>query len=273
MKKLLLCVLGSLFFLNAYTQVQEIKNFSFENWTSNNGLLYPDDWTINTANAIESNAIAGVNNHTDGNYAILFGSCYDNGTLIGTQVSQYDNLTSSIAGITFDYLVQNNTSSLWNGLSISVYFYAEDGEYLDDFYWSSEQVTNYGNFTQGVFNFTPPANSFQYLLELGYLNVGGSPNEYAIVDNLRFIQGGNAIEQTIKPELELYPNPVSSSINFNNPLGEGSAVITDLSGALLYKATLSASMNSIDLSSLSVGSYILTIESESGIIRRKILKI
>lgn len=76
-----------------------------------------------------------------------------------------------------------------------------------------------------------------------------------------------AITQTI-----LYPNPVSNQLFFSNTKGFSSAVIVDFTGKVILEQSVQMGNNSLELSNLPKGFYLLQLKSESTIENHKIIK-
>lgn len=74
-------------------------------------------------------------------------------------------------------------------------------------------------------------------------------------------------------KINIYPNPFSNTISFNNPenLKINSVFIYNLQGKVVWQSNQSLN-SSIDLSSLSKGFYFIQIQTESGIYNQKVLK-
>ena len=79
-------------------------------------------------------------------------------------------------------------------------------------------------------------------------------------------KGINQTVSTSNENLLLYPNPAKGVVNFNvNKLvGEGKVIITDLLGKQVVTKTISLGNNSVDISKLNKGCYIVTIATTEG---------
>jgi pectate lyase len=70
--------------------------------------------------------------------------------------------------------------------------------------------------------------------------------------------------------LRLYPNPITHSLYFSNPKSIGKVQIYNMLGILVK--SINGSMESIDMSNLSHGSYLLKVYTEDGIVNKIIIK-
>src|SRR5690606_9517116 len=93
--------------------------------------------------------------------------------------------------------------------------------------------------------------------------------------NVQFYETQSTIglDENAKQKINIYPNPFSEIISFNNPenLKINSVFIYNLQGKMVWQSNQSLN-SSIDLSSLSKGFYFIQIQTESGIYNQKVLK-
>lgn len=73
-----------------------------------------------------------------------------------------------------------------------------------------------------------------------------------------FISGATSIIEKELDEVQMYPNPASSSVNFNNVEGK-TLYIYNISGALIYSEKAVSPLTQVDLSSFNNGTYIVSI--------------
>jgi hypothetical protein len=98
----------------------------------------------------------------------------------------------------------------------------------------------------------------------------GTSNHFLMKFNDAMVVGTKKIEQ--KPVVKLYPNPVHNQLFIE--FGEGQITginIIDLSGKIV-KSILNNKVNSIDVSSLQQGIYILAIYTETGVSNSRFVK-
>ena len=90
---------------------------------------------------------------------------------------------------------------------------------------------------------------------------------YEFADALKGIPTPVAVEETKSEQLTVYPNPTNGTIYFENQLTD--VAIYDIAGSLVYSQSVAE--QSINLSSLTAGTYILTAKSEGAIIITKVM--
>lgn len=100
----------------------------------------------------------------------------------------------------------------------------------------------------------------------------GSGTHYLFVDNL-VISSALSVEDFNQSGLSLYPNPVLDVITLQNTnnLTIKKFSVVDMNGRVLQTNTLSND-NSINLSALSKGIYFIQLDTEKGILSKKIIK-
>lgn len=274
MKKFTLLLLGCIVTSLLFAQVPVIKNSSFENWTNIGGNLYPDDFTVSHPDAVATGAIARKTGGTDGSYCLHSGSLTDNGVVIGSGVTIIDTLTSHVGGISFDCRVQNNIYEYANGLDMVIYFYDNNGNYLDHFSWFSPPGTNYNSFVHITWEFNSPYGAFKYNLEMGYLNLGTHLNEYGEIDNVKFLPSTNSISKKDSNSTPIvYPNPASSTISIDNSkMKADDFSLFDLCGNCIMKKELQIDINWVDINHLPAGIYVVRITDKTGSIAQKLIK-
>lgn len=104
-----------------------------------------------------------------------------------------------------------------------------------------------------------------------YLNLSEGGNSIFTLDNLALVNGGSTgMKDTDAPyELNVYPNPAQDVLNVGPISGE--AVIVDLAGQELSEFTIENNQT-IDISNLQQGYYIIKIIHNNGIYRSTFLK-
>ena len=75
---------------------------------------------------------------------------------------------------------------------------------------------------------------------------------------------------SLKYEVDFYPNPVKNYLNFKTELTITKVQIYDISGRILNSKSINE--NRVDLSDLKTGSYLLKLYTEKGIVNTKIIK-
>lgn len=87
----------------------------------------------------------------------------------------------------------------------------------------------------------------------------------------------SSIQEIIDPDdvnLNLYPNPVNTTINISSENSNNfeEILIFDLEGRLMIEQDATISVSQIDVSQLSPGQYLLKIKGESGVITKQFIK-
>jgi hypothetical protein len=81
----------------------------------------------------------------------------------------------------------------------------------------------------------------------------------------------NSVEETVEPfKMSLSPNPVSSELNIDSDKAIQKVEVYNLSGALVNSQE--GNTNTIDMSSLSNGSYFVKVNTEGSITSKIIIK-
>lgn len=257
-----------------------IENYSFENWITNaKSQLIPTGWYFDSED-IDSNALRKHTSGSHGNAALYLGS-YNNSSLglVGAEIYLDEFLINIPASLSFDYIVQNNTTKTANGLGVDIFFYDSIGKEIGAYYWGIANLQNNANFKRGYINFNTDsiAKAKKYELYIYYNNNEGKIDEYAIVDNFKF--GNTAanvgINNVLPPAISLYPNPTAGVINYLLPANQTASKIT-VTGIDGKETTFTPYFaNTVDISSLPAGVYTLSFLNEQNIVvgRNKIVLI
>ena len=73
-------------------------------------------------------------------------------------------------------------------------------------------------------------------------------------------------------EIILYPNPTSGTLFIKNEFEANSIIaISNISGQLVYQRALSSNLSTIDVSNFDSGVYTVSIETNTGVIRKKLI--
>ena len=141
---------------------------------------------------------------------------------------------------------------------------------------------NLATVTTGSGEFTP-ANSSQYqTAKIDLADYAGQPNvivklvftsDYGnnvFVDNIEIANSPVDIEEVDENGLAIFPNPVKDVLNINYDKAISQIDVYDVNGKLVKTFTTVGS--SINVSDLSDGVYMLNIQTEEGLVVRKIVK-
>jgi hypothetical protein len=132
-------------------------------------------------------------------------------------------------------------------------------------------------------NVDDPVNSFEDQRNPYLENVYGNRNPF--IDNpylATLIWGGDpaedrwnifSVEDNILENIIVYPNPASDLIWVQNTttLTEATIVLYDILGNVILQDEMNASTNSIDVSNLAEGFYLLKISSENKQVTKKVV--
>jgi hypothetical protein len=273
MKRTLIIFLIGAFALQIKAQIQPIRNFSFENWNSYGGYLYPDSCRVNDTAAVMAGAIARKSGGTEGAYALHVGSYYHDGEVRGCYITVWDTIRAPLGGLAFDYIVQNNNTSSYNGLSLDIDFRDNNGTLLGNPHWDSPSHSNNSFYMPQTWFFSTPAGATNYGIEISYTNIYGTINEYAEVDNLRFISGAGISKIKTEMNVSYYPNPVANILSVDNAVGEADVLsVFNIEGQCVMHMNLQKELNDIDLTHISSGIYYIQFTGKKGIFRQKLIK-
>lgn len=151
---------------------------------------------------------------------------------------------------TIDIIVGNLPVNLGNDTTLCLNQQLELTTNINgDHYWNTGQLTN--NIVVGPFN-TP--DSLIYIVEVESAGCLGADSINVVIDNCV------GINDKIESNITTYPNPSSDYITItNNTWNTYDVMINDLSGKIIYKQTFTDYNNTIDLSTINNGIYILTV--------------
>lgn len=253
MKKLLgiLCVIFVGFMQPIFAQ--EIFRLDFENE------LAPEDWSAS--------------------------SKAEWGHLIGENGSDYFRFSSSY---TFDFF-DSPVLTLEEGNYVLYFSWNETGDVNPDFVnvrvkkgnGSWEEVYDFGGLEGGATNREWRKDSAvignletaEYTLQFQYKSTGKYPSQYIGLDNVFLVKSD--LVTSLQPTLErvdfsIYPNPVKSNLNFNVFDQENRnfvAKVLNVNGQLLKTLPFinSNGQNTIDVTDLAKGTYLLELVNQEGI--------
>lgn len=112
----------------------------------------------------------------------------------------------------------------------------------------------------------------QMTFDNGTVYSEGGPTDFFIAKYSTTACSPLAVEENQKPKLGIYPNPVENIVHVNTSEKLQFTIYT-INGAMIKKGILSEDQNTIDLSNVLTGSYILeTINAKGEIYKEKLLK-
>jgi len=197
-----------------------VPDGSFESWNAHNAVFMPGVWLADTAD-VEADYIQRTATSSEGDYAIRIGTDPSRLPASGVSAEVYGTLSEDPGTLDFDYIVQNNTSSMVNGLVVTVYFYDSTDSYLANNKWYSPSNANNSSFVSASLELGS-YNAASYLIEIKYLNANGTANEYGILDNLHFTEkkpDPSSVEGIENMKITLYPNPATEEFKLASDNG------------------------------------------------------
>jgi hypothetical protein len=137
--------------------------------------------------------------------------------------------------------------------------------------WSSTGVVGITNGGQVTIN-AAGAGSIKYT----YTNAAGCSSSKTLLGN-GYTCAARGVATNEKPEtrneFSMYPNPATSfiSLNVNSLIGTGSIVVTDLYGKTVKTQVLCMGTNTVDITTLSKGFYLVSVITSEGKITKKLV--
>lgn len=120
---------------------------------------------------------------------------------------------------------------------------------------------------ESTYSVSIPASETQKFIAFKFI-ANGAPHAAGILDNVVF-QTTASVGQVEQNSFRIYPNPVSSVLNIESNSEVKSVEIFDLTGR---KVAVSVLNNTVNVSSLTQGTYIINITSDNGSAQTKFIK-
>ncbi|MBP1838937.1 chondroitinase-B domain-containing protein [Formosa algae] len=164
--------------------------------------------------------------------------------------------------ITYDLGALNTVSLLkiafHNGDSRKTYFEIAVSENGTDFTKLTEELESSGT-TKDYENFMIDATQARYVQVIGYGNENSAWTSLAEVRIYGIDSKLSVTDNTLAADLKLYPNPAQNEINISDAKQQLSAIeIYNIQGQMILSKSIQSSVKTtIDVSRLSVGTYIL----------------
>jgi len=260
-------VLATLCLKYGYSQI----DLSFENWNTNAGYIQPNGWIVN--NWTFQNVFPDSNS-TDGNFAarVENNSIFFFGRGTGLVKGSFYPNSYSIDSISFDIFVDSiyfggyatvGTLFFYNGIIVTNRVYNID-------------TTSNGYFTISLNTLNPNVNEIDSI----WLSFESKPQTLPNgdldgfcsfkVDNIQIFH--SSLSDDVNPkepnDLRFFPNPATDkSIQVSSNVKRIS--ISDMEGNEVYNELVNSRI--IDLSSLSSGVYIITLEGDDQIVQERVI--
>ncbi|MBN2174604.1 MAG: PKD domain-containing protein [Bacteroidales bacterium] len=107
-----------------------------------------------------------------------------------------------------------------------------------------------------------------YSVSLTVTNAAGSNSitkeDYITVNHI------TGIDENIQRQVNIYPNPARNEISFSSPINIQKVTILNMVGKRVYQDELNDSKGNLDISSLENGIYFLRLETNDGMINKKL---
>ena len=127
-------------------------------------------------------------------------------------------------------------------------------------------------FQSQVFAFEMPAGQYQICFRTEGTSLGADPvtsNDESCF-TLTVTGGGNSVDEKALSQFVAYPNPANNMINVVSPVSFETVRLFDMAGREVYSFNGTSTTHSINVASLEVGMYFLTIESNNAKTTKKI---
>ena len=288
--RLVVSKLGLVFFISCcFLNIlnAQIPNSSFEEWEeviftdpfgSGETFIYekPIGWETNQQFGIER-LHKSIESY-DANYSLKLFNSID----ISWGVNCQSQVTTSIdfteplepnKSLFFYYKSISNNSDGNVNLRVLLKFY-QNGGYINQIQWANYVETP--DFTLAEIPLTTNSDSIVILIEGGAMNGGADDCGYEStiwIDNLNIDDSILSITETsLIKNISLYPNPVQDILNLSTQSDKyiNSVQVYDLLGKLVTQEKNNPQQ--IDVSLLKRGVYLVKIETDKGVITKKVVK-
>jgi hypothetical protein len=170
------------------------------------------------------------------------------------------NYTYLVYGRMYDNYNDGGYGPFTNDMMFNYYFRTDEGAYYDDQEMPSIVVNNVNplgeDFYFEILSFYP---------DLINNNIGTYKFEIEVIR-----QGATTgIEENVNPEVVIYPNPASQSLNILHE-GYTSIAIVNIAGKVIKSFKTTDVTSSVDVSDISQGSYFVRLQGENNTVVKKI---
>ena len=277
-------MIDSLYFKDDNGNIELADNFDFENWDEFEAEFLEAFYTSQLwASVLAPPVVEKYSPGSNGDYAVKLNTIspdYDTfnfGIISNGDISQNNfpipgtPFTGKPDAMTFDYQNFRDPDS-------------EPAEFFIEFYKNSEPVASgYKNFTDNTSDYVTDTLFFEFTdtpdSVLFIASNGETEGSWFIIDNLQmeyFVGTNDRVEIF---ETVAFPNPATDKLNFSI-VSRTEAVISvsviDLSGKIVlteqFNLSSGENIRTIDVSSLSKGSYLYSIQVGNDVFTRKFIK-
>lgn len=266
MKKTTLIALFA-FLTTSLSNAQIIDSENFESTALD---LLPTNWTTTTTTIqifkVPDFKVSDIHKGCNDTKSVI-SNLYTNNQDFSLTSPTYTNLTSSTIKVSYQlrvFIHDTSTPVSSSFGTISLFYSLDNGTN-----WTSLGTVDNTNFTpqtncQTIEYILPAANivsNSQLKFKWNALYSGTGDYDLSI-DNFKVEYSGTASTRELnKSNLQVYPNPVGQQLNIDYDLNIIKLSIFDLSGRNIGVYSSNESINSIDVSSLNSGTYLLNIEA------------
>jgi len=284
---------AALMFITVISNAQTIPNGTFQNWSNPSGFLDPDNWGTLNSLTTSASVYTATRGGTSSDYYLKLTSQNIPGVGVSPGVAVCGTLNptnlAASKGIPFAFRptdftgkwqYMGNSSSDVGTIKVYLTKWNSSMGMRDTIGYTTKNLTgmvmSWANFTLPItyISSNTPDSCIIILNASGATPQAGS---YLYVDNLAFAgitSGVNEINKIGK--ITISPNPTSDFININ--FSELTSMpkhitVSDLTGKQVYNQNIVGGvLETISLKHVPCGNYLITIQTEKGIVTEKFIK-
>ena len=283
----------ALMFVITISKAQSVPNGNFENWSNPNGYLVPDNWETLNDMTSSASVYTATRGGTTSNYYLKLTTqnVSGMGVMPGVAASGILDMTSFSPLSGFPYALRpTSITGKWQYMGNSSNDVGVIAVYLTKWNTGMNMRDTIGysiqNLTGMVMSWANYSLPFTYNSSdnpdscMIYLNASGNNPEagsYLYVDNLSFSGVVLGVENTeITGTFNVFPNPSNDLIKIDLSGLKSTAEqfeVLDIAGRVVAtQKSNGALLQTISVSEITAGSYVLKIHTAKGIVTRKITK-
>lgn len=246
-----------------------VRNHSFENWIPNGAHMWPSQWDAYDSTATAQNGLLERRTGgSDGTYSVRMNAYQSGGFVTGAWLEMSDSFPFNPKAFTLDYIIPPGSSFLCT-IRINLYIYDTGGNVIiSPSFNMTATSTTFKNF---VTEFSFPTRPKSYAMDIKFQNINGDPDEYVVVDNVKFLETytppTTGIVEVNGHTFGLYPNPANTAVYFGNlPPGANQWKMIGTDGREV-KQTVAGSLDAgLDISNIPAGMYIVELYDANGLL-------